>query len=538
VLTNVRVDTLLTVRQGDAAERTPPGATPPAPDRPFQPLDAASAIAYRHELPQPQDYSVQPLLPYMLSRQGPPLAVADVDGDGLDDVYVGGGPAGAGRLFLQQKDGRFVASARPQPWAADSAQQDWGALFFDANGDGRPDLYVASGGYQLPPSSSLLQDRLYVNQGGGRFVRDTAALPAMLGSKGVVRAADFDGDGHPDLFVGGRLTPRAYPEPARSWLLRNDGRGHFTDVTATVAPDLARPVGMITDAVWIDYDGDGRQDLVTAGEWMPVSFWHNDGGHLTNATAATHLPPMRGWWYSLAAGDFDGDGRPDLVAGNLGLNYTYRASQESRFGVYAADFTRNGTTDVVLTQTVGGTEYPVGGLASLGRAIYTLGVKFPTAGAFSKAPLAQLFGAEELRRALHYEADTFASVVLHNEGKGAFRATPLPGLAQIAPIRGSVVLDVDGDGRLDVVVAGNLYDAEPNTPRADAGNGLWLRGDGRGGFAAVPPARSGFLAPRDVAGLALLRTPNGGRTLLVANTADSLQAFAVGRWQHFAGGRR
>src|SRR2546427_492507 len=252
----------------------------------------------------------------------------------------------------------------------------------------------------------------------------------------AVAAGDFNGDGKVDLFVGGRLSPRNYPNPTRSYLLRNDG-GHFTDVTEAMAPELVHPGGMITAAVWMDFDGDGRLDLVTAGEWMPIEFYHNEGTGFRNVTATRGLPPLRGWWYSLATADWNHDGHPDLVAGNLGLNYSYTSSQRSRFGVYAADFTGHRTTDIAVD-------------------------------------------------------------------------------------------DVDGDGNLDLIVAGNLYEAEPNPPRADAGNGLWLRGDGHGHFTPVPAIESGFLAPLDVTGLALIKTP-AGKAVLVANNGDSLQAFAIRR---------
>jgi hypothetical protein len=464
-------------------------------------------------------------LPYALSSHGPPIAVGDVNGDGLDDVFIGGAAGVAGKLFIQRKDGSFVESTKGQPWEADKAYEDWGATFFDANGDRLPDLYVASGGYQLAPESPLLQDRLYINKGGGRFERDTRALPAMLTSKATVRVGDFNGDGRPDLFVGGRLSPRNYPAPTRSYLLRNDG-DHFTDVTEEVAPELAHPGGMVTDAVWMDFDGDGRQDLVTVGEWMPIQFYRNDGKRLINVTKSTRLPPLRGWWYSLAVGDFDHDGRPDLVAGNLGLNYTYTTSSASRFGVYASDFTGNRTTDVILTQDSNGKEYTLAGMAPLGTEMYQLGLQFPTYGSFADASLRQLFSPAQLKQAIHYQTDTFASVYLHNDGGGTFSASALPNAAQIAPIRGIIARDVDGDGNLDLIVAGNLYEAEPNTPRADAGNGLWLRGDGHGHFAPVSPRESGFLAPLNVAGLALIKTPTGN-AVLIANTGDSLQAFAI-----------
>jgi hypothetical protein len=524
LLTALPADHRIAVRQADARTKRDGGDLRPQPASAPPFARSGDGPAYKHQLSTAVDYGAQSLLPYMPSRQGPPLAVADVDGDGLDDVFAGGGNGAPGRLFLQRRDGGFVA-APSQPWDADRLRQDWGALFFDANGDGRPDLYVASGGYELAPTAPELQDRLYVNQGGGRFARDSAALPVMLSATAAVRAGDFDGDGELDLFVGGRVRPREYPLPTRSFVLHNEG-GRFVDVTERVAPDLIRPGGMVDDAVWVDFDGDGKLDLVTAGEWAPIRFYRNENGRLRDVTASTTLPPTRGWWCSLAVADVDGDGRPDLVAGNLGLNSGWTTSKDSVFGVYASDFTRNLKTDVVLTQRVGNTEYPLGGMVPLGRDIYTLSIKFPTYGAFSRATIQQLFTPAQLDKAVHYELDTFASLLLHNDGGGRFTATELPTPAQIAPIRGIVVHDVDGDGHPDLVVAGNLYDMEANMPRADAGNGLWLRGDGHGHFTPVPSRQSGLLAPLDVSGLALFGTPRG-TSLLVANTGDSLQTFMI-----------
>jgi hypothetical protein len=527
-LTDLQVDRLLILNQGDTnREAQRRHLTPDTRHLFFQPMASALAPRYTHDGTAWDDFAVQALLPHQLSRQGPPLAVGDVNGDGREDVFVGGTAEIPGKLFMQQADGRFVQSARGGPWEVDKGHDDWGALLFDANGDGRLDLYVASGGYHSSPISALLQDRLYINQGGGRFVRDTRALPGMLTATAAVVAGDFTGDGKPDLFVGGRLVPRNYPYPPRSYLLRNDG-GRFTDVTEQMAPELVTRGGMITAAVWIDFDGDGRLDLITAGEWMPLQFFRNEGTQFRNVTASMGLGSTRGWWFSLGTGDFNHDGRPDLVAGNLGLNYSYTASADGRFGLYAGDFTGNRGTDIVLTQEIAGTEYPYVGFATLGRDIYTVGLKFSSYAAFSRAPIREVLGASQIARALHYQADTFASLYLQNSGNGTFSAAPLPNAAQVSPIRGTLASDVDGDGNLDLIVAGNLYDTEPNMARADAGNGLWLRGDGHGHFTPVPAGESGFLAPRNVTGLALIKTP-AGVAVLVANNGDSLSAFVIRR---------
>ena len=525
VLTKLPSDQVITVRAANATGTRAPTPTPVNPGAIFQ-QRAMPGLAYLHRLPAEADYTVQALLPYQPSHQGPPIATADVNGDSLDDVFIGGSGGDPGRLFLQRQDGSFVESRQGQPWEADKGFEDWGATFFDANGDGLPDLYVASGGYPLAPRSPLLQDRLYLNKGGGRFVRAPAtALPSMLTSTAAVRAADYNGDGRPDLFVGGRLSPRNYPLPTRSYLLRNDG-DHFTDVTETIAPELVLPGGMVTDAAWVDFDGDGHVDLVTVGEWMPIQFYHNEGGRFRNVTASMGMSNTRGWWNSIAVGDFDGDGRPDLVVGNLGLNYSYTTSSSGRFGVYGGNLSGGRSADIVLTQEKDGLDYPLGGLVPMGQEIYTLGIRFPTFGSFASATIAQMFDAALLKQAVHYQLDTFASMYLHNDGGGKFTSAPLPGLAQISPIKAIIPHDVDGDGKLDLIIAGNLFSAEPNTPRADAGNGLWLRGDGKGHFTPVPSRESGLLATRNASGLALLRTRNG-RSVLVANTGDSLQVFTL-----------
>lgn len=525
LITELEANQMITLNREDAAERDNLFANSNSEDKIFQAISSENSIKYRHRDSGQVDYSVQPLIPYMISKQGPPIAVGDITGNGLDDVFIGGAAGYAGKLFLQHKDGTFVESDEPAPWEDDSEFEDWGALFFDANGNGLLDLYVASGGYNLSSSSPLLQDRLYMNHGNNRFIREPDALPEMLTSTSAIVKGDFTGDGNPDLFIGGRLTPRNYPAPTRSYILKNDN-GYFTDITADVAPELSEPAGMITDAVWIDFNGNGHKDLVTAGEWMPIHFFENNGEKLKNVTDQLNLPPMKGWWYSLSAGDFNNNGHVDLVAGNLGLNYTYTTSKESPFGVYGIESGGLQSSDIILTQNINGTEYPFDGLAKIGRENYEVALRFTSFDSYSTASLSQVFGTATLDAALKYEVDTFESIIIENNGDGSFATSPLPKPAQISPIKSILVHDVKNDGNLDLIIAGNIYHTEPNNPRADAGKGLWLKGNGKGKFTSVPPLKSGFLAPFDVRDLALINTP-AGRAILIANNNDSLQVFRI-----------
>lgn len=522
---DLAVDTVVIAKQTDATRPPPSPSREARLPRPFAPAEAPSYALRDLGF---VDFSIQPLLPEQVSKLGPPLAVDDVNGDGLDDVFVGGVPGAPGKLFLQRPRGGFTDASRDQPWTTGGNRgfEDWGAAFLDANGDRRPDLYVASGSYHVAPSSAFLQDRLYINRGSGRFQRDTTALPSMVAATAAIAVGDFDGDGKTDVFVGGRLTPRSYPSPTRSFILRNEG-GRFTDVTEQMAPELITPGGMVTAAVWIDFDGDGRLDLVTAGDWGPLQFFKNEGERFRNVTESRGIGPTRGRWFSLASGDFNRDGHPDLVAGNLGLNL-YATEPGNRFGLVAGDFAGVRRTDLIFTQEVAGTEYPWFGLPRLGNAVYTIGVRFPNHASFAEASLREVLSPSQLAASLHYQADTFASLYLQNTGQGTFTATPLPPAAQIAPLRGILATDVDGDGSLDVLAAGNLYDTEPNTAPADAGNGLWLRGDGRGHFTAVSPRESGFLAQGNVTGLRAMKTP-AGTAVLVASHGDSLSAFVIRR---------
>ncbi len=491
----------------------------------FQAAGSNQKVDWNHQIDNSfVDFSIQQQIPYKHSQLGPVLASGDVTGNGLDDLFLGGEAGIPGTLMLQQNDGRFIESSHNEVWQADARYKDTGALFFDANGNGLLDLYVASGGYEVSSGSPLHQDRLYLNQGDGNFERNENALPRIQASTRAIAAGDFTGNGQPDLFVGGRLVPFNYPMPPHSFLLRNDG-GTFTDITDQAAPELLES-GMITDALWVDFNGSGRLDLVTTGVWQPVQFFENDGEQLLNVTDETGLPPMRGWWYSLAAGDFTDNGHVDFIAGNLGLNHTFTTSEEEPFGVYAADFNNDGRTNIFFTKKIDGKDYPFFGLAKYGLQHTHFMRRFQSFGAFASVDMEELFGADMLQRALKYRADTFASVFIQNNGDGTFTSFELPDKAQISPVQSIITHDVDGDGNLDIILAGNIFEKDPEIPRADAGNGLWLKGDGNGNFTPVSPFESGFLAPGDAKILKLVNSPEGYQ-VFIGNNSDSLQLYSI-----------
>lgn len=502
----------------------------------IQPLNRGSAdkmvtnitgqigLEYEHLENSYNDYNIQGLLPYQLSKLGPPAATADVNNDGRADLFIGGAAGQPGTLFLQSEDGTFERSQHNTPWASDKDFEDLGAAFFDADGDGDPDLYVASGGYEFSPASSMLQDRLYLNTGNGSFVKNDKALPRMLTSSSCVKPADFDADGDLDLFVGGRMVPRQYPSPPRSYLLRNDN-GTFTDVTSQVAPELTKR-GMITDALWSDFNGDGKVDLVTTGEWLPVQFYKNEDGSFSEITDEMGMASNRGWWYSLEQGDFDNDGDLDFVAGNLGLNYAYQASEDQKFEVYAADFDKNQTMDLLLSIQKDGAHYPYYGKAKLGQHIPGINQNFETFKAFSEATIEDVLGSTLMEEALHLQVDTFASVYIENRGEDGFTVSELPSLAQISSVNDIVSTDINGDGNMDLILAGNTYYTEPETARNDAGNGLILIGDGNGGFNERSPFQSGLLAPYQVSDMEIISIADQ-QVLLLVNNDEIIQSFRL-----------
>ena len=516
VLVNVPANQLLTLSQFDAHGTFSP---PPAPTPLLRDVTDELHVDVRHVENAYSELAREPLLPRLLSTEGPALASADVNGDGLDDLFLGGAMWHAGTLLLQRSDGTFRASAQPA-FVADSVAEDVDAAFFDADGDGDQDLYVASGGNAFTIPAAPMRGRLYRNDGHGAFTRDLAALPELYDNGGCVAAADFDGDGHVDLFLGSRSVPGAYGRTPASRLLRNDGRGHFVDVTASLAPGLAA-AGMVTSAAWVDYDGDGRLDLAVVGEWMPVRLFHQEGGRLVERTREAGLDGTSGWWSSVTAADLNGDGTPDLVLGNLGLNSYVTASPAEPARLYVGDFGHDGAVEGILTFYKHGTSYPLAGRDELLRAFPSLRARYPTYAAFGAATIDSILPAADVAAATTLEARTFASAVALNRGRGRFALEPLPIEAQFAPVNASVAGDVDGDGRTDLLLGGNFYATPPMLGRYDASYGLLLHGIGDGRFVAVDMPRSGVEITGQVRRMRVLRT-SAGPLIAVARNDDRL----------------
>ena len=518
VLDQVAADQRLTVEKGNTTAQT---AKKAAKNEFFRPATGLG-LDFIHQENEFEDFDRERLLPHRLSRLGPFAAVADVNGDGREDLFVGGAAGQAGMLYLQQANSTFRRSTT-EAFALDQPAEDLGCLFFDADGDGDPDLYVVSGGSAAPMNSELYQDRLYLNDGQGQFSRTVNALPKMTSSGSCVQAQDYDGDGDLDLFVGGRVSPGAYPSAPQSFILRNEG-GKFSDVTVEVCPDF-QTAGMITDIRWGDLDGDGQAEMITAGEWLPISVYKVVNGKLENQTAAFGLAQTEGWWNCLALADVDSDGDQDLIAGNLGLNTRLHASAAEPLKLLAKDFDHNGSIDPIITYYNGGKEYPLARREMLIKQLPGLKKKFVYFEPYSTATVEQVFSSSDLQDATTYRVHTFQSTYFENQGNGSFQVKPLPNEAQLAPTNQIVADDLNGDGRTDLLLVGNNYSSDVESGRYDASNGLCLLNDGKGGFEPVWSSRSGFLANLDARDLCRLHLANGSDLYLVTNNNGRLLGF-------------
>jgi len=505
----------LTIRQSEAVTALVPGPQPLTPL--FTDVTDRVGLPYVHRENDFVDFDREPLIPKLLSTEGPYLAVADVNGDGLDDLFIGGARGQPGALLIQQPDGRFVRS-NPGLFEQDSVSEDLGAVFFDADGDGHPDLYVVSGGSEFSELSPALQDRLYLNDGRGHFRKARGNLPPEYISGSRVVAADYDGDGDIDLFVGGRVVPWRYGAAPQSMLLQNDGHGHFTDVTAQLAPELAR-VGMVTDAVWQDVDGDGRLDLVVVGEWMPITIFHNAGGGKLVRLSTPGLEQSNGWWNRIVAGDFSGHGggRVDFIVGNLGLNTRLHGSATEPVTMYVKDFAGSGVAQQIVATYRGGVSRPLAMRDELLNALPYLKTRYLTYQDYARQAVTDIFSPADLAGAVEQRAYTFATALARNNGDGSFTLVPLPLAAQLAPVYGMLAADLDGNGTLDLLLAGNFDGVQPEIGRMSASYGLLLRGDGKGTFTPVRTVESGFFVPGQARDIARVRTRTGPRYVVTRN---------------------
>ena len=527
-LKNVATNQRITIKQSGATKAVRTGIGDPAKPAKQLVTDITQRITFPfvHHENEYVDFDREPLMPKMLSTEGPLMAVADVNGDGLDDIFIGGAKDQPSAILIQQQDGSFVKS-NEKLLAEDSVSEDIGAVFFDANGDGHPDLYVVTGGTEFSEASSALEDRLYLNDGKGNFRKAVGALPPLALSGSRVAAADFDGDGAIDLFVGGRSVPGRYGIDPQSVLLKNDGRGHFTDVTDKAAPGLSH-IGMVTDAVWKDIDGDGRPDLIVVGEWMPITIFHNAGNGKLVKLNVPGLEKSNGWWNRIIAGDFTGHGRVDFIVGNLGLDTRLQAKESEPVTMYVKDFAHNGFVQQIISYYNDGKPYPLELRDDLIRSLPFLKDRYVNYRDYARQTFADVFPRKDLEDAVVKNAYTFATSLVRNNGDGTFTLIPLPPEAQIAPIYGIVAADIEGNGKQDLLMAGNFDGVKPEIGRMSAGYGVYLRGDGKGHFTPVRALESGFFVPGQTRDIQRVRT-RAGSIYIVSRNNDRPLIFRADR---------
>jgi ASPIC and UnbV/FG-GAP-like repeat len=539
ILQNIKTDQVLKVNIKDALSDYSFSKNKVDENSLFKEVTDSLNIHYVHQDKDFIDFNIQVLIPHKFSEYGPSLAVGDIDGNGLDDIVSGGAVSYCAQLFLQQPDGKFIQkNLLKGKDTLNKNREDEGVLLFDADGDGDPDLYIASGGYESTHYTPSYEDKLYINDGKGNFTEDSFALPKNFTSKFCVRAIDYDKDGDLDLFVSGRVDPANYPKPVSSFIFRNDSRNgqvKFTDVTDSVAPFLKNP-GLVCDALFTDFDNDGWEDLILAGEWMPVTFLKNDNGVFKNVTAASGISNYVGWWNTIASGDFDNDGDIDYIVGNLGLNSYYKASDQYPVKIYAKDFDNNGSYDefpslflpVSQDDTVK-KEFPAQTRDDILKQMVSIRKKFNNYKSFANAPMDSILTKQQRRDALELHANYFSSAFLRNQGNGKFTINALPVQAQLSVLNGVSVSDFDGDGNLDVVINGNDFGTEVSVGRYDAINGILLKGDGKGNFKALSILESGIYIPGNGKALVTLKSNKGKYLMIASQNKGGLKVFELKR---------
>jgi len=520
VLNDVKVNEKLTIFMEDASRKTTKEVSKLTVL--FEEITTKNTILYKHVENDFDDFKYQVLLPHKMSQFGPALAVADVNNDGLEDVFVGASVGNQGQLFIQNSKGKFRLNTK-NDFKLDMGKEDLDAVFFDVDDDGDNDLYVVSGGNEFKEGNTNYQDRIYINNGKGSFKKSKNFQDASAVSGGTVVSVDFDNDGDMDLFVGGRLIPHQYPLPADSKLLENR-KGKLVDVTLNSASELMK-LGMVTDAIWSDFDNDKDLDLIIVGEWMNITVFENKNNKFSKVSIPD-FADTAGWWFSIEQGDFDNDGDMDYIVGNLGLNYKYKTSKDKPFDVYYKDFDGNGSKDIVLGYYNYGKHYPVRGFSCSSEQIPSLKKDIKKYDIFASMDLKEVYGESNLEEALHYEAQTFASTFIENLGNGKFKLKELPVQAQFSSVNDILIEDFNGDDNLDVLLVGNLFVSEIETTRNDAGMGLLLLGDGKNNFNPLSFSESGFMARKDAKKVKALKV-GGQNVIIVGNNNDQLQVFKM-----------
>jgi len=490
-------------------------------------------IDFRHEEIPFDDFSQQDLLPRRFSTEGPCLEVADVNGDGLVDVFLGGAKGQAAELYIQTKQGKFV-KAKEQPWMQDAGSEDVAALFFDVDQDGSLDLYVVSGSTEFGAKSGFLQDRLYFNDGKGNFVKSKEALPSLPTNTTSVVDGDFDGDGDQDLFIGGGVETQRYPYASPSYLLENRD-GKFVDVTPEKAPEIRMP-GIVKDAIWTDFDKDGQLDLIVVGEWMPLKFYKNNDGELRLETDFLQFYDSNGkkisqeltsgWWNRIVPFDIDQDGNMDYLLGNMGLNYRFRPNAKEPLEIFAGDFSQSGNHNFIIGYHQEGSLYPIHGREDLSKPLPSIKRWYNNYSSYSQATIEDIISHFSSSPELHLKTHMMENVLLKNERNGKFVFQKLPQEAQISSVQDFLVKDFDGDGYEDVLLVGNFHGIETKTPRDDAGIGLYLKGGQGEVLKPVVMRNSGFYAPHDARNLEYIETAEGS-FVIVANNDEEIQVFKV-----------
>jgi enediyne biosynthesis protein E4 len=526
IMTRVPTNQVLTLYQKDGVKLSTHIAVPQRPENLYlKNISAEKRIVFNHIENDFNDFRRDKLIYHMMSTEGPRMCQGDVNSDGLVDVYICGAKDQPGVLMMQRRDGTFVSSEK-QVFEADKISEDTDCAMFDADNDGDLDLYVASGGNELPESSSALSDRLYFNDGRGHFTRSKQVLPAgRYESTACVRPADFDNDGVMELFVGIRLKPFLYGVPVNGYLLENDGKGTFTNATPRIAPELLN-VGMIRDMLWLDVDGDGDLDVLLAGDWMAIKVFLNEKGTFKEKKDAFGTLDTRGWWNCLATGDVDKDGDIDFVAGNHGLNSRFRATAEKPVSMYVNDFDLNGQVEQIISVYDGDKSYPLVLKHDLVQQIPALAAKYPKYEQYKNTQITDMFTPEQLKNAVELDACLLETSLFMNDGKGNFTRAPLPPEVQFSPVYAADIDDYTGDDKPDILLGGNLFNVKPEVGRYDASYGSFLKGDSKGGFTNIPPKVSGFRLNGEIRDIMRMTTPKG-EILVIGRSNGPLQVFKI-----------